>query len=477
MIDNNALLNYEITLNIDDVCFQEKPDDYLTGGIRNRLAKGTRTIKVSKLMEHIERGSSFTPAAMKGTDGSSWVSQQIIVADIDNDEPVLDEKGNPIKGKKKAIDNPLTSDKALQICQERGFIPSFMYHSFHNGIVLDGKKLEKYRVVCILDKPVESAAEGAELTRRLIKMFNEAYPGVADKKVKDNARLLYGSTKGSVFNVGDFTSIDALRALPESGESAGTSQNPGMVLRSVQEFSMPSSDSLEYIEMNMSCEWFKGFTEKHNIPVLKTVEKADRMIYGVVCPWSDLHSEDTGKLQSAVLIEANGKLRYVCQHSHCSDKGWKDFRAFYEKDSQDPGADQQKKLDMKLPKVVTVEDIQESEAAWLIDDVMPQGQISIWGGDGGSGKGFVTCDTIAGLTTGRTCLLDMQVPRFGFDNYSKVPVRDPKRSRTHREGYSFESPPVGAFPRIFASRLLSILLGKSQLCGSAPEVDEQHAGS
>lgn len=49
MIENNALLNCEITLNIDDVCFLEKPEGKnIRGGIRNRLAKGTRTMKVSK---------------------------------------------------------------------------------------------------------------------------------------------------------------------------------------------------------------------------------------------------------------------------------------------------------------------------------------------------------------------------------------------------------------------------------------------
>ena len=68
MIKNNALLNYEITLNIDDVCFLEKPKEQnIIKGIRKRLAKGTRTIKVSKLMEHIERGGSFTPAAIFAT--------------------------------------------------------------------------------------------------------------------------------------------------------------------------------------------------------------------------------------------------------------------------------------------------------------------------------------------------------------------------------------------------------------------------
>lgn len=78
-----------------------------------------------------------------------------------------------------------------------------------------------------------------------------------------------------------------------------------------------------------------------------------------------------------------------------------------------------------VPRVVSVADIIEIDAEWLIGDVMPRGQISVWGGDGGEGKGFVVCDAIAGLTTGRPCLLDMQVVKQGFTDYSQLHVRDP----------------------------------------------------
>lgn len=423
MIKNNAFLNSEITLNVDEICFLEKPrqkED--VPGIRKRLGKGTRKMKVSELIAHIERGGSFTPAAMSSTNGASWQSQQIIVADVDNTEPVLDEKGNAIKGKKKPVDNPLLSNTAFQICMDNGIQPSFMYHTFSNA-----PELERYRVVLVLDRPVESAAEGVELTARFSELLDATAPGALDFTMADAARLIYGSTKESVFHVCGFTSIDSLRNLPKSNKAAATLQQADAVIRNIQGFQMPSLTGLEYIQLNNSCRWLGAFAEKHNIPILQTVEKTDgTMIYGVICPWETKHSDDTGDLQSAILIRTNGVIQYVCQHAHCNDKRWTDYRAFYEKNNQGADTDRQNQLDIELPKVVTVEDIQESEAAWLIDDVMPQGQISIWGGDGGSGKGFLTCDTIAGLTTGRTCLMDMQVPRHGFDDFSDLPVRDPK---------------------------------------------------
>lgn len=79
-----------------------------------------------------------------------------------------------------------------------------------------------------------------------------------------------------------------------------------------------------------------------------------------------------------------------------------------------------------VPFVMPVADVQESEAEWLIDETIPAGQITIIGGDGGTGKGFLTCNILAGLTTGKPCLLDMQMDRAGMNDFSNYHVRDPK---------------------------------------------------
>lgn len=332
MIQNNAFLNSEITLNIDSVCFMEKPrpkED--VPGIRRRLAKGTTNITPSNLKRHIERGGSFTPAAMSGTQGSSWKSQQMIVVDVDNDEPVTDKEGHAVKGKKKPVDHPLSSEEALYICREYGIEPSFMYHTFSNT-----PELEKYRIGCILDQPVDSAAEGVDLTARLADLLNTTAPGAADTSMADAARLVYGSTSGSIFYDSElYTSIEALRALPKSTKAVSMSRYSDAIVRDENNFIMPTNTGLENIQLYQRCSWFQEWTEKHNIEILRTVEKDDgTMIYGVVCPWSDQHSDDTGELQSAVIIRPNGVIQYVCQHSHCREKKWSDFRAYYEKNEE-----------------------------------------------------------------------------------------------------------------------------------------------
>lgn len=205
-----------IRLNIDRAQHSSKPQGITIGGIRNRLANGGCEIDQQELAAIIEQGCSFTPALMTGTSGDSWQEQQLIVADIDNDETARDEAGNLIKDSsghtvKRPIQNPLTSDRAAALCAAAGITPFLMYHTFSNTA-----ELEKYRVIVLLDTPIKDRAEADDITARFANLFNSIAPGSADTTMADAARLLFGSTAGSVFhNSGKATPLHALRMLPK----------------------------------------------------------------------------------------------------------------------------------------------------------------------------------------------------------------------------------------------------------------------
>ena len=50
------------------------------------------------------------------------------------------------------------------------------------------------------------------------------------------------------------------------------------------------------------------------------------------CPWQDQHS-DGKKWDSALFVDASGKITFTCWHSHCAGRTWHDFRVFYEPDA------------------------------------------------------------------------------------------------------------------------------------------------
>lgn len=57
-------------------------------------------------------------------------------------------------------------------------------------------------------------------------------------------------------------------------------------------------------------------------------ERHGGLQYIVECPWAHLHSSRS-KAESTIFVDANG-IGYKCQHSHCADKHWQDFRAFFD---------------------------------------------------------------------------------------------------------------------------------------------------
>ena len=203
-----------LRMNIDTAEYKEKPSAY-AGAIRNRLCneKSIRTVTPEVLIECVRRGRTFTPAAMTGTTGSTWQSQQVICADIDNDTGEKDADGRKIR-----IDNPLTPERAREVMKKYGIDPYFMYYSFSNG-----ENWPKFRIVLILDEVITDPGEAIDLANRFNGIFNAAAEHCADTSSEDNARFFYGGRSDSIFYVsGQTTSKALLQALPEVKEETPT---------------------------------------------------------------------------------------------------------------------------------------------------------------------------------------------------------------------------------------------------------------
>jgi len=98
------------------------------------------------------------------------------------------------------------------------------------------------------------------------------------------------------------------------------------------------------VEQQKSLAWFKEWAEKHHVPLgesynINSKDHPEGICICTLCPWEDKHTEDTGERQTVVIIDLGGKLNYLCRHGHCMDKGWKDFRTYY--DALYPEAEEQ----------------------------------------------------------------------------------------------------------------------------------------
>lgn len=198
-----------IKLNVDSIGYPEKPTQYY-GVIRVRLCNkdSIKEIDPEELIRAVKQGRAFTPAAMTGTTGDTWQSQQVICADIDNDTEKKDAAGNKVR-----IDNPLTPDEAREIMSRYGISPYFIYWSYSSK-----PDFPRYRIVLILDAPLTDPAEAEDLTARFIGLFNRERPGCTDT-VKDNARMFLGSKPDCIeYRSGKLTPVSLLRKLPAPPE-------------------------------------------------------------------------------------------------------------------------------------------------------------------------------------------------------------------------------------------------------------------
>lgn len=74
-----------------------------------------------------------------------------------------------------------------------------------------------------------------------------------------------------------------------------------------------------------------------------------------------------------------------------------------------------------LPLLISLSQVKEREAEWLITDYIPKGQISILAGDGGSGKTTIWCGLAAAVSKGSTVFFAPPLPEgFGEQKQGKV---------------------------------------------------------
>jgi hypothetical protein len=71
-------------------------------------------------------------------------------------------------------------------------------------------------------------------------------------------------------------------------------------------------------------------------------------------------------------------------------------------------------------KLVSMDQVEEKEPEWLINDYIPRGQITVLAGDGGAGKTTIWCAIAAAVSSGSKCFLNQDNPFAGNCKPGKV---------------------------------------------------------
>ena len=251
-----------IRLNLQPRSWTHKPTSKeVAYYIKKDMANHIREVTPEELMTAIERGQTFTPGVLTGSTADTWQSQQLLCADIDNGEHKTNEQGQKVFV---PVNDPMTSEEALQIMFKYGIVPYFMYYSFSQNTEGKAYGVEKFRIMVILDKPIIKPDAIRAYTERLISIFNTEKSGVADTSPCNLDRLFFGSVSGSIFyKSGTVTPLSSLESLPKQTPTVATSR-PIYNSISVNNGCFDLLECLKFIDPDDRQVWYKvGMALKH----------------------------------------------------------------------------------------------------------------------------------------------------------------------------------------------------------------------
>lgn len=180
-------------LMLDGAQFRNKPTNFETGGIKNRIkAAEPVTVTLDGLAAAIARGQTFTPGVLVGgNNDAAWTQQQLFAIDIDNQTGTKENKRRITDA-----EGYISIPAAFRICKDAGLKPALAYYSFNDQHDAQPEPWERFRLLFLMDRVITDRAEHKDIVQVLLSFFGAA----ADPACKDPSRLFYGSRPGCVFH-------------------------------------------------------------------------------------------------------------------------------------------------------------------------------------------------------------------------------------------------------------------------------------
>lgn len=192
--------NFNIVCLLDKESYTEKPPKNAIWEIRKReeiSGPMPKPISIKDFAQAITKGQTFYPVVYsKDLEGYTAenkpqykyraIEQQIFIVDIDNEAA----PGDP-------IENPLSIDGAMEICEAHNIKPFFVYETFSSKKHREDpeKPYQKFRLCFAMDKPLLAQDFGERGLLSIREWFVNLFGAAADQKTMDNARPFFGTNE------------------------------------------------------------------------------------------------------------------------------------------------------------------------------------------------------------------------------------------------------------------------------------------
>lgn len=187
-----------------------------------------------------------------------------------------------------------------------------------------------------------------------------------------------GALKNTISSIiADYHSHDYESIKPWDDIAGYTAKSSGINTSS----SKNENNETDLIDYLFSYKFIKKFLRIHKIKVIRVKETQTHIIIYVSCPWSENHTSESNDTEAFISIDKrNGMINYHCNHSHCNEKEWKDYKKYYEdrdKTENDSAEKVSKKFDIKLVQGLKLQKTILPDIKYAVDGMIPEGSTVI----------------------------------------------------------------------------------------------------
>lgn len=182
------LRTVRVKVSIDPVAYQQKPEGYEIGNIKNRLGNDRNAqpqeYTIGQILNATNDGHTVCLADVDTSQGKhnadGFRSQQLYYIDIDNSKETVNKEHIRLTEQ----EGYLTFEQAMQKCQENNINVLYSYDSFSYQ-----QDFERFRLAVLLPEPVTSIQEHEKIVKGLTSVFGQA----ADQKCFNGDRIFFAT--------------------------------------------------------------------------------------------------------------------------------------------------------------------------------------------------------------------------------------------------------------------------------------------
>ena len=213
--------------------------------------------------------------------------------------------------------------------------------------------------------------QGGEITGSIC--IDEYINQIGEDRIREMARENLESLRQGLER-GDIEANESVKKTIKAVERvAGMTLSPGQaqgIKTSYTQEAVPGGlEWLVTVEQQKSERWLIKWADDNFVDLgkryeINTITHPQTIVYCITCPWEDQHSMNGAENETVIMIGIEGRLQFLCRHSHGDLYNWTMYRHEMERRAQNKKDKQREELKQRKAQQAVQEGLNNSFAFW-----------------------------------------------------------------------------------------------------------------